>query len=313
MPKTLTVSICTFNRAERLPKLIAALRQQECPIPFNILVVDNNSSDHTRLELSKLELEEGAPLRFVTETQPGIPYARNRALEECLDVDYLLFMDDDELPIPGLVQAALDALDNEQAHCAGGKVSVDFRHLKRPSWLGDDLLGFLAEIDYGDKPFWITDRSTPIWTANVAYRMSIFTDDPKLRFDLRYNRIGKAVGGGSDTIMFRELLERRLTVRYRPDMVVEHHVEAWRLRRSYFLRLHFVNGRKFERYEPDDYARTLFGVPPSLVRQAVRNTGKAIGMYITRAPGALRQAMNAAYYYGAILGRVLRWWSSRAA
>lgn len=312
MTKTLTVSICTFNRAERLPQLIAALRQQECPIPFNILVVDNNSTDNTQQELRKLALEEGVRLRFVTETQAGIPYARNRALEECLDIDYMLFMDDDELPVPGLVKAALDALDNEQAHCAGGKVSVDFRHLKRPSWLRDDLLGFLAEIDYGDKSFWITDRSTPIWTANVAYRMSIFADDPKLRFDHRYNRIGKAVGGGSDTIMFRDLLKKRLRVRYRPDMVVEHHVEAWRLRRSYFLRLHFVNGRKFGQYEADDYARTLFGVPPFMVRQAVRNTGKAIAMYVTRAPGALRQTMNAAYDYGSILGVVLRWWDSRA-
>lgn len=313
MSKTLTVSICTFNRAERLSKLITALRQQECPIPFDILVVDNNSTDHTQQELRKLGLEGGARLRFVTEARAGIPYARNRAVEECLDVDYMLFIDDDELPAPGLVEAAFDALEHDRADCAGGKVRVDFKHLRRPTWLGDDLLDFLAEIDHGDKSFWITDRSTPIWTANIAYRMAIFADDPKLRFDHRYNRIGKALGGGSDTVMFRELLERRLRVRYRPDMMVEHHVDAWRLRRGYFLGLHFVNGQKFGHYEAEDHTRTLFGIPPFLVRQAVRNSGKAIAMYITRAPGAFRQTMNAAHDFGNILGQALRWWDSRLA
>lgn len=45
MPK-LIVAFCTYNRAPRLPALVNALRQQACPLPLEILAV-NNSRDYT--------------------------------------------------------------------------------------------------------------------------------------------------------------------------------------------------------------------------------------------------------------------------
>jgi len=255
--------------------------------------------------------EPGAPLRYVREPSQGIPFARNRAIEECKTRDYMLFMDDDELPRDGLLTAALDALEVEGAECAGGRVQVAFRTGERPTWLGDELLGFLAEIDYGEEPFWIEDTSTPIWTANVAYRMELFVNDPQLRFDPRYNRVGKGVGGGEDAVLFREMVNRGVRIRYRPDMLVEHHVDAWRLKRRYFLQLHYIGGRKFGEYEASDYSRSIGGVPPFLVAQTARYFWKTLQMWAQRRPGVMRQAMNAAYSLGAIHGRVLRWRSSK--
>lgn len=306
--QTLTVAICTYNRADRLPGLVHALRAQTCPIPFAILFVDNNSPDNTREVLAGLAQEPGAPLRFVTETQQGIPYARNRALAECMDRDYLLFMDDDEMPRPGLLAAAVDALGEEGAECAGGRVEVVFAPGQRPRWLGDDLLGFLAAVDHGAEKFWITDDSTPVWTANVAYRMALFAEDPELRFDIRYNRLGQAIGGGSDAIMFKAMLERGVRMRYRPDMAVEHYVEAWRLRRSYFLRLHFIAGRKFGEYQMGArYPREALGVAPFMVGQAATATLRALRLWMTANRQTVRQGMNAAYACGIILGRFRRW------
>lgn len=46
MPK-LIVAFCTYNRASRLPALVNALRQQACPLPFEILAANNNSLDNT--------------------------------------------------------------------------------------------------------------------------------------------------------------------------------------------------------------------------------------------------------------------------
>ena len=121
---SLTVAVCTYNRAHRLPKLVRALRQQECPIPFEILIVDNNSTDGTQAVLEQLSLEDGHPLRFVKETQQGIVFARNRALEESLSSTYMAFLDDDELPLPGMLKAAIDALEREGADCVGGRKSL---------------------------------------------------------------------------------------------------------------------------------------------------------------------------------------------
>ena len=298
----LSFAFCTFNRADRLEKLVAAMRAQVCPIPFEILAVNNNSRDATLAVLERLSQQPGAPLRVVTETAPGIVPARNRALREAIDSDLLVFIDDDELPRTGLLQAATHALIDEGAVCAGGRVIVNFAPYARPDWLGDDLLGFLAGVDYGAEAFWITTPDTPIWTANIAYAMRLFRDDPELRFDPRYNRAGTAVGGGEDIAMFGKLLSRGATMRYRPDMQVEHFVEPWRLRRRYFLKLHYQAGLRKGEHELPRYARTVFGVPPFLLMQVLRHGVRTLEVAITRRRELVRQAMNATHAWGLLKG-----------
>lgn len=298
----LSFAFCTFNRADRLEKLVAAMRAQVCPVAFEILAVNNNSSDATLAVLDQLSRLPGAPLRVVTETAPGIVPARNRALREAIDSDMLVFIDDDELPRPGLLRAATDALINEGAACAGGRIILNFAPYARPDWLSDDLLGFLAGVDYGSEAFWITTPDTPIWTGNIAYAMRLFRDDPALRFDARYNRAGTAVGGGEDIAMFSKLLTRGVPMRYRPDMQVENFVESWRLRRRYFLKLHYQAGLRKGQHELPRYARTLFGVPPFLLLQLLRQGVHTLRVALTRPRGFVRQAMNATHAWGLLKG-----------
>jgi glycosyltransferase involved in cell wall biosynthesis len=298
----LTFAFCTYNRADRLDRLVAVMREQACPIPFEILAVNNNSTDDTATVLARLAQLPGPTLRWVTEPVQGIVAARNRAIEESLASDIMVFIDDDETPLPGILDAAADAILDEGAQCAGGRIEMDFSHHPRPAWMGDELLGFLAAVDHGPDAFWIEDSSTPIWTANVAYDMRLFRDDPELRFDKRYDRKGNAIGGGEDAIMLRTLLERRVRIRYCPGMAVLHAVEPWRLTRGYFLKLHYRAGLRYGQHQLPAYARTALGVPPFLVSQFVRQAVKAIGMQITGRPGALRQGMNASHALGALMG-----------
>lgn len=298
----LTVAFCTFKRANRLEKLVAALRALSCPVPFEILAINNNSPDNTLEVLAQLQAQPGAPLRVVTETAPGIVPARNRALDETLTRDILVFIDDDELPQPGLLDAAYDAIVNEGAECAGGRVEMDFSTIDRPAWLGDELLGFLAAVDHGNEAFWIKSIDTPIWTANVVYDMRLFRNDPSLRFDARYNREGADIGGGEDAVMFRTLLERKTRIRYRPEMAVMHAVEKWRLSRSYFVKLHYRAGLRQGLLSMPDFQRTLFGVPPFLVRQFINHCANTVWRLLTGKTGQVRQAMNASNSLGAIVG-----------
>ncbi|MDY0056574.1 MAG: glycosyltransferase [Methyloversatilis sp.] len=298
----ISFAFCTYNRSDRLEALIAAMRAQQCTEPFEILVINNNSSDNTLAVLERLAAQPGVPLRYVTESTQGIVPARNRGLAEAMTSDILIFIDDDELPHPGLVAAAHHAIAVEGAQCAGGRVEISFSPGQRPHWLEDDLLGFLAEVNHGPDAFWIKDDTTPVWTANVAYDMRIFRDDPTLRFDKRFDRIGNVVGGGSDAIMFRELLERKMRVRYRPDMVVDHLVESWRLTRNYFLKLHYRSGLRFGQYRMTRAEREFLGIPPFLVRQLILHTALWIRIALTGADGALRQGMNITHTFGVLRG-----------
>lgn len=303
--KRISIAVCTYNRADHLPPLVRALSRQKATIPFEILVVNNNSTDRTEEVLGLIARECPIRFRYVIEEKQGIVHARNRAIEEARENDYLAFIDDDELPGSRWLDSAVDALDREGAYCVGGEIRVKLSDSERPRWLDDELLYFLGKVDNGPDPFWIKDRSTPVWSGNVAYRISVFSDG--LRFDHRYNRKGIGVGGGSDEIMFHALLDHGLKVRYRPDMVIEHLVEKWRLRRGYFLKLHYKSGWKAGRWGEERYERTFFGVPPFIASQAFRQARQAVVPFLFSRPGSMRKAMNTMHAMGMVMGRFRRW------
>lgn len=297
----ITFAFCTFNRAARLERLVAGMRAQEVSVPFRILAVNNNSRDDTEQVLARLAAREGAPLDWVNEPEQGIVPARNRAIRESLASDILVFIDDDEHPLPGLLAAVHDAIAREGADCVGGPIRIDYAPCARPSWLDDDIEGFLGALDHGDGSFWIENGSHPVWSGNVAYRVGLFRDDPELRFDPRYNRVGEGVGGGEDAIMFRALVARGCRIRYRHDMAITHHVDAWKLTRGYFLRLHYRSGVRQGRFRAPDYQRLVFGMPPFLIGQAARQLAGAAGAALRGRP-ALRTAMTAANTLGIAIG-----------
>ena len=185
---------------------------------------------------------------------------------------------------------------------------IDFSRFGRPAWLDAELLGFLAAIDHGSAPFWITNDSTPVWTSNIAYRMD-YLRRQDLRFDHRYNRRGASAhsaGGGEDVVMLRALLARKARIRYRPDMIVDHDVEPERLRRRWFLRLHFHAGVRKGIHELRLDPPLLAGAPRYLFAQLIRQCAKAIGLALRGGPGTLRQAMTAAHALGLIKGCRMR-------
>ncbi|MDP1681030.1 MAG: glycosyltransferase family 2 protein, partial [Burkholderiales bacterium] len=183
-----------------------------------------------------------------------------------------------------------------------GRVDMDFVTVKRPPWLEDNLLGFLAAVDHGPDRFWIKDTSTPIWTANVAYDMRLFREDPALRFDKRFDRVGNVTGGGSDAIMFRTLLDRGVRIRYCPGMAVLHAVESWRLTRRYFLKLHYRAGLRHGQFRMPDFPRMVLGVPPFLIGQFLRQSLTTLRLLFTGKPYLIRQAMNTSNALGIIVG-----------
>jgi len=302
----LSFAFCTYNRAKRLERLVAAMRAQTCPIPFEILAINNNSSDETAEVLARLAELPGPKLRWVTEATQGIVSARNRAIAEAMDSDILVFIDDDEIPLPGLISAAAHAIMNEGAECVGGRIEIDFSELGRPGWLDDEIAGFLGRLHHGSTPLWVESDATPVWSGNIAYDVRLFRNDPSLRFDQRYDRVGTGVGGGSDAAMFRTLLERKARIRYRPEMVVLHAVEEWRLKRSYFLRLHYRAGLRQGQFRLPRYPRTVLGIPPFMVSQLMNQAIQTVKLAATGKPGLVRQAMNVAHTLGSIRGYRMR-------
>lgn len=94
------ICICTFRRPDLLRDLlhgIAGLTFRRVRKPqIEIVVVDNDDRATAREICNAVSLPW--PIRYAVEPKPGITFARNRAIAEAGDVDFITFIDDDEVP-----------------------------------------------------------------------------------------------------------------------------------------------------------------------------------------------------------------------
>lgn len=294
----ITVAICCYNAAHYLPNLIEKLSIQECSIPFEVLIINNNSNDNTQELIARLAEVHNVTLRLVNEFEQGIAFARNRAIQESLSSRYLAFIDADELPKKFWLQAAINVLRDDEIDCVGGKISVSLS--SRPKWLSDDLLPFYGEVNYSDQRFQIHELSTPIWSGNIAYNMRIFHQG--LRFDTRYNRKGNALGGGEDSMMFRHLLKNKFKLIYEPRMEILHLIPDEKVKRGYFLKIHYIAGEKSGLYDIDFNEKKIFGIPRFMFLQLCKKIFLVLHLRFVKPLVYMREAMNVTYHLGKMVG-----------
>lgn len=294
----LSVALCTHNHADRLVRTLADLQAVKPPTrPWEFIVIDNGCTDGTTALLAAHPWAlAGATARVVREDKLGLSNARNRALREARG-QYLLYMDDDETPDPAWLLAHERAMIEHQPDALGGRIEVMFEDGDRPAWLQDELLGFLGKLDNGEAR-WLTSDETPIFGGNFAFRRTVF--DRIGDFDARLGRMGKVNSGGEDTEIYRRLLAFACRVRWVPDAVINHRIQTPKLRRRYFLDLHFRQGRWQGARKRGAGSR----VPPKyLIPQLLRACGKALAQRLREGGDhSLRLEMNAAYFSGYILG-----------
>ncbi|MBI4317754.1 MAG: glycosyltransferase family 2 protein [Chloroflexi bacterium] len=127
----LSVVIPTHNRRELLREVLDALARQTHPASrFEVVVVADGSEDGTMEMLRNLQLPYG--LRSYWQRQSGVARARNRGIEEAAG-DIVLFIDDDVIPLPDLVEEHVRWHEGDDNAVVIGRVSPPPRS-KRPGW-----------------------------------------------------------------------------------------------------------------------------------------------------------------------------------
>ena len=101
MPKMVLVSIilCTRNRAAKLRRTLQSIQALEQPrdADYELIVVDNGSTDETADVCASLEPELGGRLRRIFVEEPGKSRAANAGFEVARG-EIIAFLDDDVLP-----------------------------------------------------------------------------------------------------------------------------------------------------------------------------------------------------------------------
>ena len=94
MTLTLSVVIATKDRAGYLGRALESLALQHGAPPYEVVVVDNGSSDETPSVVRRASQTLGIPVRYEREPEPNRGKARNRAIAVASG-EIVLFCDDD--------------------------------------------------------------------------------------------------------------------------------------------------------------------------------------------------------------------------
>ena len=295
----LTIILCTYNRCQGLADALTTLAAQRVDpgIEWEILLVDNNSSDKTPEVYRRFKDCFPVPLRYVFESKQGLSHARNRGIAEASG-KYVAFTEDDELADEGWVQAIVATFQEYSCEAVAGQIDLAWR-CPRPQWLTDDLLGFLGHLDYGKAQ--VLSQESPPFGGNMAFRKDIFNTIGL--FDAHLGRQGRKLIGGEETELYSRFSQAGLVAVYQPNAVMHHVVEQNRLKKSYFRRLHFNEGQVQGARRHIQPGRRIWGVPIFLIPHLYRSLSSFISVGARRGFNkSLREEMTVWWHWGFLTG-----------
>lgn len=129
-PVTASVVIPVFNRIRTVGDAVASALGQECPFPFNVIVVDNHSTDGTTELLADLASKDGRLVHVIPERNDlGIGGCWNLAVHHGLCGEYAVQLDSDDVYSgPDTLRKVVDAfLEQKCAMVVGTYQMTDFQ------------------------------------------------------------------------------------------------------------------------------------------------------------------------------------------
>jgi glycosyltransferase involved in cell wall biosynthesis len=305
-----SVIVCTYNRAANLPDCIAHLADQRDTdgIDWEVLVVDNNSSDDTAATVERLARGGPPDLRYAFEPRQGLSNARNCGIRHSRG-GHVVFIDDDILVTPAWLRSYADIFAAHDCDAAGGPIRV-LSPRPLPRWIGPEMMGFLGELDYGERPCALDGVERYPFGGNMGFHRRAL--ERVGDFDPRLGRSGSGGSAdelfkGEETAYFRTLAEAGGKIWYAPQAAVTHRILPYQLQRRFFLTIHFNEGYQAVQKGPPAEGRTFLGAPLYLYPQTLRAFGRYLGHTLRHgADRSMRQLMTAAYFVGRLRGHMDR-------
>ncbi len=246
------ICILTYKRPALLASALQSVREQQFAYQsrpqVTVLVVDNDDKQSGREAFERVFGRDDPTARYVVAVPQGIAHARNRALEESTNADFIVFLDDDEWASPLWLQTLLQTQRNFDADVVTGPVTPVFDHA--PEWLVRSFGTCLT----GNQTYETGAPVRFVSTNNTLVRAAVTRD---VRFDRRFDRTS-----GEDTDFFMRLRGRGVRMVWAKEAKVyeavpEHRATAqWLLHRS--------------RWEANTFTRCCLNLNPGITTIASR-------------------------------------------
>lgn len=277
----ISVVLSTYNRCEVLHKALECLSvQQSCGVEYEIIVVDNNSTDNTHA-LVEIFRARDTRIRYLFEPCQGLSYGRNAGIRAAR-ADAIVFTDDDVEVANDWIYRIHQALSQyPEADFIGGRV-LPVVSGSLPAWAHTKMAPFALQ-DFGDQPVVVssTNRRCLIGACLVARRRAIATAG---LFSTETQRVKDRVGSTEDADWEAQVWSYGGHGVYVPDIIVHSQLPSERLTKRYHRKWHLGHGSfhaKVRRSELEG-ARQLFDVPLCVYRQAMESTIQLAALSLKR-------------------------------
>ncbi|MDD2635215.1 MAG: glycosyltransferase [Bacteroidales bacterium] len=247
--KGVTVIVCCYNSAPRLPETIKHLALQKVPIGFKweVIVANNNSSDNT-VEVAKTEWLKypqcEADFKIIDEPKPGLSYAREAGINASA-FEYLVFCDDDNWLDENYVEKGFLIFEKHADVGIIGGIGYPISEIEAPEWV-DRLKLWHATGPQFDEEGDITEKKGAVYGAGMFMRKEAFLKMKKNGFSsIASDRKGKSLASGGDTEYCFVMRLIGYKIHFSKQLVFKHYFPKNRLNWNYNKQLFKASGLSY--------------------------------------------------------------------
>jgi glycosyltransferase involved in cell wall biosynthesis len=227
-----SILIPTYNRADLLRTALETVAGLAVPDGWRgeVLVVDNNSPDHTATLVETMSHGFPLPLRRVVETKQGLNHARNRGMQEA-GGEWLIYLDDDMKVSPGWIHGLADAVRLFGPDVVTGPV-FPWVEGEVPAWCTGRVLDSVtsAYSRKGDRSFVLpSDQAHELPGCNFAVKRALAMELGG--FHPALDRAGDGMLAGGDFELGMRLAERGARMVYAAECAIQHLISQRKMSR----------------------------------------------------------------------------------
>jgi len=238
----LSIIICSYNRANYISGVLDSLYQQSAGLDnFEVLVIDNNSTDNTSEVYSQWRLARpSGQFTFTNEQQQGASFARNKGASMAKG-NWLCFMDDDAVATNHYIENIIRHIQTKpEALGFGGRIIPKYIPTE-PKWMSHYVSSLVGNFDYAPTACAFANGKYPL-ESNMIVQKGIYQQIGGFNTALP-GVVGTLRIGGEGKELFYKIIALGHTIYYDPAICVHHVVEVNKLTSEYMYRVASGIGR----------------------------------------------------------------------
>lgn len=241
--KGVSIVICCYNSGERLIQTLCHLAKQKRfeGIGYELVIIDNNSSDNTVLVASKAwnALGNPFPCLFLFQPIPGLKYAKDLGIQTA-NYDYIVMCDDDNWLCETYSSKVYQLFESMPHVVAIGGVGEPIFDGEPPNWF-QRVGGFGYAIgDEGRE----TGLVESVYGAGMSIRKSIYIAITNVyQKSVLTGRMGDNLSSGEDTELCLLFRKAGYDIYLDKSLSFKHFLAQKRLNWTYYMKLRMAFGK----------------------------------------------------------------------